>query len=807
MTSSVCRVRFDATKFHTAPPAVLLAVTVLVLIFARLAFGMGLEVVAQDGAPPPDGKVVQLFMQTEVAIHDQVAASRHSYQFRNDFSSPVEITCNFALAAGEVVDGFSYWNGTERIVGEVLEKQAATEVYQQLTGVRRDPGILEQEGERFRFRVYPVAPSEVKPVELTTVAPLERREGWVEYVIPAENLPGAGAVLSLSVDIADDLPIEEVETVGFAGAVKSFGPNRKRVVFETDRPLPAGDLAVRYRLAGDDTSLRLVAHRQGDADGSFMLIVSPKSSAAATEVIGRDIVFVVDRSGSMDGEPLAQVKSALSYIVGALHDEDRFDVVAFDDEARSLLGGLQPASPPSRRQAVAGVEALAGGGGTDIRGALGKALDELELARDGRPKAIVFLTDGQGDDPPEIVLQEIERRDTQVRIFGFGAGDGVNRPFLERLARDNRGIAAFVRSAGHVAEEMTRLYERISMPLMTDLSIDWGGLDVTAAYPRRLPDLYRDGEVVVLGRYGRPGRATIRVDGRLKGRKVSISLAADLPASEPRYPYVEKLWAARRVDHLMDLVRARTSSVEGAGQGGADELVQEVTRLGIVYNLVTEYTTFLAVPESLQTSEVKELIRQGKRGYDTRLIDSMQGVKLSQAAIPPGDPVLTVAAPGDARMVIAYFPFGLVKRLAWDAIRGQWSCRFLVPRDVEDGVYSIQIQIVHADGASEWRDVPYLIDATAPEFDAYVPDSSPPGEAVEILVDPFEPVDAVYAYVAGAPAKRVLLELDPGTGSYRGSLALPASFANGKVTVRVVVRDLARNRFERDFDVWEDSRE
>ncbi|MCZ7582070.1 MAG: hypothetical protein M5R36_01365 [Deltaproteobacteria bacterium] len=132
-----------------------------------------------------------------------------------------------------------------------------------------------------------------------------------------------------------------------------------------------------------------------------------------------------------------------------------------------------------------------------------------------------------------------------------------------------------------------------------------------------------------------------------------------------------------------------------------DELVREVTRLGIVYNLVTEYTTFLAVPESLKTADIKDKIRQGKLGYTKKLIDGMEGIRLSQANIPPGDPVLSVAAPADAQNVTAYFPFGLVKALRYDEIRGHWSVRFLVPRDVPDGTYIIRVRIVHADGRVE----------------------------------------------------------------------------------------------------------
>jgi len=300
--------------------------------------------------------------------------------------------------------------------------------------------------------------------------------------------------------------------------------------------------------------------------------------------------------------------------------------------------------------------------------------------------------------------------------------------------------------------------------------------------------------MAVLGRYRIPGSGRVRVTGLVgAGEARELTLDVTLPAAEERFAYVEKLWATRRVEGLQELI---------ALNGEKEELVQEVTRLGIVYNLVTPYTTFLAVPESLQTAEVKELIRQGKRGYDRRLIDSMEGIRLSQTALPPGDPVLTLAAPADARKVVAYFPFGLVKRLRWEPIRGHWSVRFLVPRDVPDGIYVIRVAIHHRDGAIEWKEVEYIIDGTAPEMVASVPTTARAGELLPLEVDPFEQVRQVYAWLPGLGKERLPLLLDPDTGRYAGLLPLPADLPAGRtITVRIVVRDLARNRLQSDYAV------
>lgn len=766
------------------------------LAFALFLFATGsaraleLSAVTQAGVDVPAQWVHHTYQGLEVAIHDQLVATRATYRFHNAHEEPVELTCSLSLSQGEMIDGFSYWNGEERIRGEVLERQAASHVYEQLANVeRRDPGILEQDGQSFRFRVFPVAPEEEKPVEVRSMSILSRREGWLEYAIPQGNLPAGDGVFSLSLDVTDDLPIVALETLGFEGRVERVSPHHRRVRFEANAAQFDGDLKVRYRLAGDAPALRFVSHRGDGEDGSFALIVSPQDAVAAQEIVGRDVVFVLDVSGSMDGEPLSQAKAGLDYALSRLNPQDRFEVVAFDDESRSLLGGLRAAEADALTGARTAVLALETGGGTNIDGALSRALELLSQASEGRPQAIIFLTDGQGSTPPEVVAAHVREQSRGVRIYSFGAGAGVNRPFLQRLSDDNRGVATFIQDERQIEQEMRRLYDRIAMPLMVDLSLAFEGLSVHSVYPKQLPDLYADSEVVVVGRFSQAGKGEVVVTGKRADRAERLSLPVSLPKVRAADAPVEKVWAARRIDHLLGTLSLR---------GQDPELVQEVTRLGIVYNLVTPYTTFLAVPESLQTDAIRELMRQGKQGYEQRLVDTMKSVRLSQTHIPPGDPVLTVAAPADARRVEAYFPFGLVKRLRYDSLRERWHVRFLVPRDVPDGVYTVQIQIVEADGHERWESIDYVIDATAPEFELTAASEVRAGQSLQVAIDPFEPVAEAWLYVDALQLRLPLL-LDVETGRYATELPVPAELADSALALRVVVRDLARNRHERSW--------
>lgn len=776
------------------PELLALVILMLILILAIPARSSALEVSFQnhEGAMVEKEQVPLIFHQVDAEVFNQVAAVQQWFHFKNNSDQVVELTTSMLLVPGELVDGFSYYNGEERIVGEVLEKQAAAEVYQELTGLQRDPGILEQDGERFRFQVYPVAVGETKPVDLRSIMPLELKEGRVALRIPRENLPTGQGVFSLKINIADDLPILDVSVPGIPAVITRKGPNQVRVSFETDQPDFKQDLVISYTLDSQDNNIRFSSHAVPGEEGTFMLLVSPKDKAGKQEVIGRDIVFVVDISGSMEGQPLAQTKQAMIHIIGKLHPEDRFNIIAFDDEPAPFWSGMAEVTDAQRAKAVEGIKALATRGGTNIRGALEQAYKELPRDKKGRSSAIVFLTDGVGDNPPAVVLADVRKKNSNARIFSFGAGNGVNRAFLDRLARENRGISTFIQRDEEIKNEMTRLYDRISMPVMVDLSLDiqGPGIQVLSMYPKQLPDLYQDNQVVILGRYKGEGKGTITIRGRLKGRDQTIRKEVYFRAKEDRHVYLEKLWAGKRIAELEDMLMDR---------GDSEELVQEITRLGIVYNLVTDYTTFLAVPESLKTEEIKEKIRKGTRGYDKKLVDSIDGIKLSMQEIPPGDPVLSVIAPEDARQVVAYFPFGLIKRMSWDPIRGCWSARFLVPRDVEDGNYEIRVNIVHKDGHREWRTISYRIDATAPEFEAWVPAEAMPGQALELVVDPFEPVAKVTVILEDGTTRALKLDLED--GMYKGVVETPDPWIGESMQLKILVQDRAGNRFEQDYEV------
>jgi Ca-activated chloride channel family protein len=312
--------------------------------------------------------------------------------------------------------------------------------------------------------------------------------------------------------------------------------------------------------------------------------------------------------------------------------------------------------------------------------------------------------------------------------------------------------------------------------VLLDVRLESTGVRLSSAYPRTLPDLVPGDELVVSARATGSGPLHLVLHGLQNGKAVRYDATVEIPAQVSR-PWVGRLWAKSRTDDLLE---------EIALSGEQDELKNEVVNLALAYNLVTRYTSFLALPESELTAAARATLdsaREQKRAIQAAHQDA---IALSRTDMPPGDPILSVRAPHDAVQVTAFFPFGLVKDLTYDVQSERWQVRFLVPKEVADGVYKARVLIVKKDGEVELAEVPYTIDSTAPEFSAEV---SATAGGVEILVSTAEPARQVTAALQSDPRVRLTLTDVGNHLVFKGFLPLPA----GLHAVRVVVADKARN--------------
>jgi len=392
--------------------------------------------------------------------------------------------------------------------------------------------------------------------------------------------------------------------------VRASGAHRAKASWEASRYDASRDLRVMYGVAREDYGVSLVTHKPRGEDGMFLMLLSPGIAAAdgdgAVPVLPKDAVFVLDTSGSMkEGGKLEQAKAALRYAISRLATRDRFNVVDFSGEARSFRDAPVPATRENVAAAMVYVGALEARGGTAIHEAL---VEALAIPRaEGRVPVVVFLTDGQptiGPADPGAILGTVARTNGALaRVFVFGVGNDVNTRLLDELADQTRGIGHYVAANESIERKVTALCDKIAHPVMTDIELtiegasgDAGEYDV---YPRRIGDLFRGQQITLVGRYARPGPCVIRLKGRVGEKTVEHVFEASL-GEEGGRPYLARLWAVRKVGHLMREIRRN---------GEARELVAEIERLGTKHGIVTPYTSFLAVEAQEQ---LRRRLRSGK---------------------------------------------------------------------------------------------------------------------------------------------------------------------------------------------------
>jgi Ca-activated chloride channel family protein len=511
-----------------------------------------------------------------VAVDGQHATTTLLQVFHHGNGGQIEGRYKLRPGMGSRVEGFSYWNGEQKIVGEVFERQTARQVYDNVTSRRRDPGLLEVDGEgAFQFKVFPIAANEKKRVELRWSKWLERRGQTVRYRAPITR--GDAEVV---IDIQG-----RIKNVRSATHKLRVERDSNGVRLRSDGMRGRGELVLEWEVDEPEWLPGAYVHRgTGENDGWFALSLAT-ADVNTGAIASKDVTIVIDRSGSMQGEPLANAKAAAVDVIKRLPPTDRVNVVAFSDEVDPLFRAPQMLDEDTRSRAVSFVQRLHEGGGTDIALALTTAIKSQDT-KPGRPRVVVFMTDGQSDVDKSILAAQADTGD--IRLFTVGLGKDVNRPLLQRLAAVKRGNFTYIEKPSAIQADMAKLATHIAKPLLVDVSIDVDGVQAVRMYPRSLPDLFVDDQLVISGRLKGAGVAKFTIKGRLAGKPVTFQRTVDIGKSPPR-PWVGRLWAASRVDHLQEEIQL------GAKQ---PELMTELIELALAYNFVTPYTAFLAIPES-----------------------------------------------------------------------------------------------------------------------------------------------------------------------------------------------------------------
>ena len=559
----------------------------------------------------------------DAAISGYIGTVNVKQAYENPYDTKIEAVYVFPLPERSAVSEFLMVIGDRTIRGILREKEEAEAIYKEARRqgfqasllVQRRPNIFEQ-------KVANIEPGKAIDIDITYFHTLAYKDGWYSFVFPTVvgpryNPPGypdpvdaaprgqgssgvgttieylrpeerSGHDISINVRLDAGVEIEDVKA-SHGIDVSRDGERTAVVKLKNQSTLPNRDFVLDFRVAGERLKSNLLTHRDPETgEGYFTLMVIPPKNSTLVPRQAMEMVFVLDCSGSMSGQPLRQARNAVMVALDRLDPNDTFQIIRFSDTASQF--GAKPVLATERNLTAARkyVSGLRADGGTEMINGVKSALD---FPHDpSRYRFVTFMTDGYIGNERDI-LAAVNSRIGASRIFSFGVGNSVNRYLMERMADAGRGVVAYLGLNDSARTVMDDFFARVSRPALTDIEVDWGGMAVTEVYPRVLPDLFVGRPLVVTGKFS-GNRKAVRVLGSLAGERHTLMSAEDVDGSAGSS--LAKVWARLRI---ADLANRQTWAGDPHG-----ELRDAIRNTALRYQLVSNYTSFVAVDSSLKTA-------------------------------------------------------------------------------------------------------------------------------------------------------------------------------------------------------------
>ena len=559
----------------------------------------------------------------------RVVVTQH---FVNPFKEKIEAVYAFPLPQNAAVDDMTMIVGERTVRGKILPREEARAVYEAAKSSGKVAGLLDQERPNiFTQSVANILPGEQVKITISYVEKLSYVNGAYEFVYPmgvgpryipgvqtrnhgrsgggyspdTDRVPDASRItpnppppgmrsghdISLDVTLDAGLIIDNLTSQTHPVDIQRPDIHSARLRLKENSTIPNKDFILRYDVAGQAIQDAVLSHRS-EKGGFFTMILQPPDRVMPADVTPKELIFVLDTSGSMNGFPIEKAKETMKLALDSLYPSDTFNLITFAGDTEILFPKPVPATNENMRKAQAFLLSRSGAGGTEMMTAIKAALEPSD--DQSHVRIVCFMTDGYVGNDMEII-SEVQKHQN-ARVFAFGIGSSVNRFLLDKIADAGRGEVEYVGLNDDGSAAARRFHERVRNPLLTDISIDWNGLAVADVYPQRIPDLFSAKPVVVTGRFTSPGRATIRLKGKMAGQDYVREIPVELPETMASHDVLASLWARARVDNLMD------QDYQGAQSGNMRaDLKDTITQLGIEYRLMTQFTSFVAVEERVVT--------------------------------------------------------------------------------------------------------------------------------------------------------------------------------------------------------------
>src|SRR5262245_11469844 len=582
-----------------------------------------LQALGSDGRPRAECPLKHTEVKAEVS--GQLARVTVTQEFHNPFRDKIEAVYVFPLPQSAAVDDMTMIVGDRTVKGKIKRREEAQAIYEAARDAGHTAGLLDQERPNiFTQSVTNIAPGTEVKITISYVEFLKYEAGTYEFVFPIvvgpRYIPGqptgkrgggwasdtdqvpdasritprvapegmrAGHDISIEVKLDAGVPIDELKSTLHEVDVARTDDHRAVVRLKDRATIPNKDFILKFDVAGKKISDAVMTHR-GAQGGFFTLILQPPERVTAADVTPKELVFVLDTSGSMSGFPIEKAKETMKLALDNLYPEDTFNLITFSGDTHVLFPQPVRATRENLQRAQSFLASRQGSDGTEMMSAIRAALAPSD--EQNHVRIVCFMTDGYVGNDMEII-SEIQKH-PNARVFAFGIGSSPNRFLLDKMAEQGRGEVEYVTLESEGSAAARRFHERVRNPLLTDIEIDWAGLPVADVYPKRLPDLFSAKPLILTGRYTKSARGVIRLRGNLAGQNFVKEIPVELPESQTEHDSMATLWARTRIDDLM--------SQDYAGIQNDDpqpDVREAITQLGLEYKLMTQFTSFVAVEE------------------------------------------------------------------------------------------------------------------------------------------------------------------------------------------------------------------
>lgn len=557
--------------------------------------------------------------------------------FHNPFKDKIEAVYTFPLSESGAVDDMMMRIGERTIHGTIKRREEARQIYDQAKEEGYSAALLEQERPNiFTQSVANVEPGKEIEITLQYSEMLSYESGRYSFAFPTvvgpRFMPGtstgvfglgwspnttmvsdaskispppvfgggpntrAGHDLSISVDLDGAVPVGNISSNSHEVQLERTGPATAHIELKDKASIANKDFVLNWDVAADSIQSGYLTHKTGRSGFATFMILPPKR-IPTEQVAPKEMVFLVDKSGSQSGAPLEKAKETLAYIVNHMNPQDTFQIISFSDVTEQLFDKPMPAEGAPKEKAIAYINSLSADGGTWMGPAV-KTVCEAPADKH-RLRIVTFMTDGYVGNDMEI-LGMIKKYRGNSRWFSFGTGSSVNRFLIDGIAKEGGGEAEYVLLEKSGDEVGKHFYERISTPVLTDVKVRFEGVELTDVFPRNLQDVWAERPLYLKGRYTKAGVGAAVVTGYSGGKPYLQRIPIVLPELQEDNFILPQIWARAAVDALMsaDWIAMQNGDPE-------KQIKDEIVRLALSQHIMTQFTSFVAVDEAVSTGAQK----------------------------------------------------------------------------------------------------------------------------------------------------------------------------------------------------------